>query len=125
YRYHVVDLNRAVLLAPSLRRRLGIGSDRLESRVIRDRADDRGVELARLQHGENFLPRGRALDVRRIAELGDVRLLEGYPLDAIEIDAEVVGEDASDPRRGRHRIRAQPDSFSIQFAGRQRPPLGV
>mgnify|MGYP001764212013 CR=1 FL=1 len=45
-----------------------------------------------------------------VAILGDMRIFEGHPLDAVEIDSVIVLQDTADPRRGRHGVSSYADA---------------
>ena len=50
-------------------------------------ADNAGVELAVEQHLRQILAGRGALDVRRVLELGEMRILEGDPFHLLFVDA--------------------------------------
>jgi hypothetical protein len=54
-----------------------------------------------------------------------VRLLEGYPFDAVEVDTVVVGQDTADPGAGGRGERADADALALEIGGRHRPLAGV
>jgi len=56
------------------------------------------IELAIDQHLDNLLARARPLG--RIDEFGDMRVLERHPVDRIEIDAIIIGQNAAQPCAG-------------------------
>src|SRR4051812_26337706 len=91
YHHHVVDLNRSAgALAPSGGRSVDVLDQRLDASILRQLADDRRVEVAGEQHVRHVLARRRALHVRRVTELRDMRVFEGYPADSTQIDSVVV-----------------------------------
>lgn len=47
----------------------------------------------------------RTLDKARILVFGDVRIFEGDPVNAVQIDAVIVGENAADPCSRRYCVR--------------------
>jgi len=96
-----------------------------QPRVGRHRRQDRRVHLSGEEHGHQFLAFGRALDRRRITEFGDVSFLEGHPFHAVDVHAVVVGENAPQPGRGRHGVRARADAATREISGSQRPALDV
>ena len=72
------------------------------------------IEFAIDQHLDDLLARRRPL--RRIAEFGDMGILEGDPVDRVEIDAIVVGQNAAQPGAGRGGEGADADSLAVEIS---------
>ena len=96
-----------MLLGPSLRRRLVVGNQMLQTGIGQLVSNHRGIDFAVQQHLSEILACRRPLDDRRIAILGDVRILEGDPLDLVQVDAVFVGENAAHPGGRRDRVGTQ------------------
>ena len=114
----MVDRHRLVLGVPALRLGLRIAEQRFHARVVRRFAEHR-IEFAVEQHRHDLLSRGRALG--GVLVFRHVRILERDPVDAVEIDAIVVGEDAANPGAGRGGEGANADALAVEVGGRQRP----
>ena len=99
-----------------------VGKQRLQVRMIGFLAEHR-IELAVDQHLDDLLARRRALG--RVREFGDMRVLERDPVDRIEIDAVVVGEDAAQPCAGRGGEGADADALVVEIARRELPRLRI
>ena len=82
---------------------------------------EHGVELAIKQHLDDLLARRRPLG--RVLELGDMRVLERHPVDRIQIDAIVIGQDAAQPGAGRGGERADADALAVEVGRLQRAAL--
>jgi hypothetical protein len=81
-------------------------------------AEDR-IEFAVDQHLDDLLARGRPL--RRIPEFGDMRAFERHPIDRIESDAVIIGENAAQPCAGRGGEGANADPLAVEVAWRELP----
>ena len=60
------------------------------------------VQFAFEQHGHGIFAGRRPLERVRVTDLGDVRIFEGDPLHAVEVDAVIVLQNAAHPRHRRH-----------------------
>ena len=74
------------------------------------------VEFAVDQHLHDLLAGRRPLG--RVPEFGDMGVLERHPVDRIEIDAIVIGEDAAQPCAGRGGEGADADALAVEVARR-------
>ena len=108
-------------------RLVGVGNEALQARVGKTGVPQhRGVHLAVEQHLHQLAPLGGSLDRGRILELRHVRLLERHPLDARDVHAVVLHQDAADPGAGGHRVRTHAYAFSMElFRGKRCVPLRI
>src|SRR5215510_14276161 len=81
------------------------------------------VELAVEQHLDDLLSRGGTLG--RVDEFRDMRILKGDPLDRVEIDAIIIGQNPAQPCAGRRREGADADTLAFEIMRRKRSPPGV
>ena len=119
---HMIDRNYPVFPEPGLFLSDNVGKQRLQVRMVGFLAEHR-IELAVDQHLDDLLARRRALG--RVREFGDMRVLERDPVDRIEIDAVVVGEDAAQPCAGRGGEGADADALVVEIARRELPRLRI
>ena len=122
HHHHVVDRHDPVFPEPRLFLRDNVAKQRLEVRMIGFLAEHR-IEFAVDQHLDDLLARGRALG--RVPEFGNMGVLERDPVDPVEIDAMVVGEDAAQPCAGRGGKGADADALVVEIARREFPCLCI
>jgi len=54
-----------------------------------------------------------------------VRVLETSPSDALDVDAEILGQEAAHPATRRLAIGAHADALAVQIGGLERAALGI
>ena len=104
-----------VAFGPFLRNRVGVGNEMLKLRIGQLVADDAGGDIAVEQHLRQILAFRRALDDGRIVILGDMGILEGDPLNLIDVDAVIARQNSPYPRPCRHRIGAHANSLAVEL----------
>ena len=88
---HVIDRQRAYVVAPGLGGIIRIGYHRLQSRIFEiGTADHAGVNLAVHEHLHNRLARRRTNGGRRIGIFSDMGVFESHPLNTVQIDTVII-----------------------------------
>src|SRR5690606_21166435 len=83
-----------------------------QARIVRYlSAENCRVDLSCMEHGFEALA-GCTLDAGRVAVLGNMRVLERYPLHAFARDAIVIGEDTAQPGASCLRVGAHADAVA-------------
>ena len=90
--------------------------------MVRFLAEHR-IEFAIDQHLDDLLALRRAHG--GVAKFGDMGILERDPVDRVQIDAIIIGENSAQPRAGRGREGTDADALVVQVGRRQRPDFAL
>ena len=96
----------------------GSGTTANESRTGGNGIDDGGIDDAVAQHRHEVAAGGRAADGRRIRHAGHVPFLERDPFHGVEPNAELIGDQGTDPDGSRRRVGADADTAAGQLLRR-------
>src|SRR5579872_3954535 len=107
----MVDGPHSVLGEPAGLFGLDIGKERLEVRMLYFLAQD-SIEFTVNKHLNDLL--SLASTHGRIGEFRDMGVLEGDPLDRIEIDTVIIGQNAAQPGAGRRGEGTNADTLAVK-----------
>ena len=122
HHHHMIDRQNLVLRKPRFLFEAGVGKQWPQIGMVGFLAEHR-IELAIDQHLHDLLARRRPFG--RIDVLGDMSILERHPIDRIEVDTMIIGENAAQPGAGRGGEGTDADALAVQIGRLQRALLGI
>ena len=102
---------------PGVIRRLRIGNHRDKSRTVGNWIDDCRIDVAAAQHRHQVRSGGAHLDGWRIHHARHVPFFERDPLDGVELDPELIGDQGTDPDGGCRCVGTNADAAAGQAGG--------